>query len=52
MKISPEKVIRSAVSGMLPKNKHRDQRLARLFIFDDEKHPYADKIEVSETKSE
>jgi len=45
MKISPEKVIRNAVSGMLPKNKHRDQRLARLFVFDDEKHPYADKFE-------
>jgi len=52
MKISPEKVIRSAVTGMLPKNKLRDQRLARLFVFDDAKHPYADKIEVSEKKSE
>jgi len=44
MKISPEKVIRNAVSGMLPKNKHRDERLGRLFIFDDAKHPYADKV--------
>lgn len=44
MKISPEKVIRKAVSGMLPKNKHRDERLGRLFIFDDANHPYADKV--------
>lgn len=44
MKISPEKVIRNAVSGMLPKNKHRDERLGRLFIFDDANHPYADKV--------
>lgn len=37
-------VIIRAVSGMLPKNKFRDMRLKRLFVFKDEKHPYGDKI--------
>ncbi|MCR4263441.1 MAG: 50S ribosomal protein L13 [Candidatus Roizmanbacteria bacterium] len=40
----PEDIIRHAVSGMLPKNKLRDQWLSRLFIYADEKHPYSDKI--------
>src|SRR3990167_3940002 len=44
LKKNPDKVIRHAVSGMLPKNKLRDKRLARLFIFPDEKHTYKDKI--------
>lgn len=46
----PKEVIRHAVSGMLPKNKHRDQRLARLYIYENEQHPYADKISQSEVK--
>ena len=40
----PEEVIRHAVSGMLPKNKLRDRRLARLFIFKDENHKFGDKF--------
>lgn len=44
MATDPERVIRSGISGMLPKNKHRDPRLARLFIFKDEKHTYSDKF--------
>lgn len=40
----PKEVIRHAVAGMLPKNKLRDRRLARLFIFGDEKHSYTDKF--------
>lgn len=40
----PKKVIRHAVSGMLPKNKLRKGRLARLKIFADEKHPYKDRL--------
>lgn len=40
----PRKIIRHAVSGMLPKNKLRDRRLARLKIFVDEKHPYGEKF--------
>ncbi len=37
---SPEKVIRNAVSGMLPKNKLRDKRLKRLFVFRGENHSF------------
>lgn len=40
----PDDIIRSAISGMLPKNKLRDRRLARLFIYRDEQHPYQDKV--------
>ena len=40
----PEEIIKRAVLGMLPKNKLRDRRAARLFIFADEKHPYQDKF--------
>lgn len=44
MERDPRKIIRQAVSGMLPKNKLRDRRLARLKIFVDDKHPYGDKF--------
>ncbi len=44
MKRDPRKVIRYAVSGMLPKNKLRDRRLARLKVFVNNKHPYQDKF--------
>ncbi len=44
LKENPSEVIKHAVSGMLPKNKLRDRRLKRLFVFADEKHPYGDKI--------
>ncbi|OGK11874.1 50S ribosomal protein L13 [Candidatus Roizmanbacteria bacterium RIFCSPLOWO2_01_FULL_37_12] len=44
---NPGKLIRHAVSGMLPKNKLRDRRLARLFIFADEKHPYKEKLKIN-----
>lgn len=37
------KIIRHAVSGMLPKNKLRAQRLARLKIFAGENHSYKNK---------
>jgi large subunit ribosomal protein L13 len=43
---NPKEIIRHGVSGMLPKNKLRDRRLARLFIFKDENHPYAEKLKV------
>jgi large subunit ribosomal protein L13 len=36
----PRKVIKLAVSGMLPKNKLRDPRLKRLKIFTGQEHPY------------
>ncbi|KAG8927166.1 54S ribosomal protein L23, mitochondrial [Tulasnella sp. 418] len=35
----PDEIIRQAVSGMLPKNKLRERRLARLRIFEDEHNP-------------
>lgn len=44
IKRNPAEVIRHAVSGMLPKNKLRKKRLARLFVFPDEKNPYQDKF--------
>lgn len=40
----PSEIVHHAVAGMLPKNKLRDQRLARLFIYPEETHPYGDKI--------
>ncbi len=43
----PRKIIRHAVSGMLPGNKLKAKRLARLKIFADEEHPYKDKISNS-----
>lgn len=44
IKEQPEKIIRNAVSGMLPKNKLRDQRLSRLHVFADADHPFTDRI--------
>ncbi|PWN26500.1 ribosomal protein L13 [Jaminaea rosea] len=44
MEKKPEEIIRSAVSGMLPKNKLRDRRLARLKIFAGEENPFAANI--------
>ena len=40
----PERVIELAVSGMLPKNKLRKLRLARLKVFGAEKHLYEGKV--------
>ncbi|KAH8552537.1 50S ribosomal protein L13 [Umbelopsis sp. PMI_123] len=40
----PERVIEKAVSGMLPKNRLREQRLQRLHIFEGPDHPYADNV--------
>lgn len=42
---NPTRIIHQAVSGMLPKNKLRDLMLKRLFIYADDKHPYAEKLE-------
>ncbi|KAI9222838.1 50S ribosomal protein L13 [Blastocladiella britannica] len=43
----PEQVIRLAVSGMLPKNRLRDDRLSRLLIFAGAGHPYTANIAKS-----
>jgi len=42
----PERVIYEAVSGMLPKNKLRDQMLKRLYIYKDDNHPYQNKLKI------
>ena len=44
METFPERIIIHAVSGMLPGNKLKKLRLARLKIFVGEKHPYEDKL--------
>lgn len=45
LKKDSTKVIKSAVYGMMPKNKLRDRMMTRLFIYKDEKHPH--KIEIT-----
>ncbi len=40
----PNKIIHLAVKNMLPKNKLRKKRLARLKVYPDADHPYEDKI--------
>ncbi len=45
---SPKEVVQRAVSGMLPKNKHRKKRLTRLYIFADAKHPYEAKFKKAD----
>lgn len=48
LKRNPCRIIKEAVSGMLPKNKLRDRRLARLFVFPTEKHSYQHKLKKSD----
>ncbi len=43
-KLGGAEVLRKAVSGMLPKNRLRDDRLSRLKAFEGEAHPYKDNI--------
>lgn len=40
----PEEIIRHAVLGKLPKNKLRDRRMTRLYVYPADTHPHADKI--------
>jgi len=42
----PEKIIRQAVLGMLPKNKLRAQMIKRLYVFADEENPYEEKFKI------
>ena len=44
MEKDPRKVILHAISGMLPKNKLREERLKRLKIFVDDNHPYEQQL--------
>lgn len=36
----PEFILKNAISGMLPKNRHRNDQLRRLFIVKGEKNPH------------
>lgn len=45
------KVIEKSVKGMLPKDKHQQDRLRRLKLFSDAKHPYANELGLNK-KSE
>lgn len=45
IKRNPERVIQRAVKNMLPKNKFRKPRLARLKIYPGTDHPYQDKLD-------
>jgi len=40
----PAWVLKTAVSGMLPKNKLQKPRLKRLEIFEEDKHPYQERF--------
>lgn len=50
MEDDPEKIIRHAVSGMLPKNKLRDQRLARMHVSVNDSSPYMHRVTDSQNK--
>lgn len=40
----PDKVMREAINGMMPKNKLRTPMMRRLMIFKGAEHPYQDKL--------
>lgn len=42
----PARIIREAVSGMLPQNKLRASMLKRLYVYADEDHPYKNKLKI------
>ncbi|RDW89365.1 putative ribosomal protein L23 [Coleophoma cylindrospora] len=50
-KFGGAEVLRKAVSGMLPKNRLRDDRLARLKAFEGDAHPYKENIMMFGGKS-
>jgi large subunit ribosomal protein L13 len=41
----PVRIIELAVSGMVPDNRLKKDRMARLKVFEDGKHPYGDKFQ-------
>lgn len=45
----PDRIIREAVKGMLPTNKFRKKRLARLKIYAGEEHSHQSQIKQSQT---
>lgn len=44
LKRNPAKIVSHAVSGMIPDNKLKDQRLLRLKVYPSEVHPYQEKV--------
>lgn len=49
-KEQPEKIIELAIKRMLPTNKLKDKRMARLKVFADDKNPYGDKFQNPNSK--
>ncbi len=47
---NPARIIKTAVNGMLPKNKLRKERIANLFIYNDATHPHQAQIKQVESK--
>ncbi len=47
---APEKIIEKAVWGMLPKNKLRKKRFARLKVYKGNEHPHTEVKSVKNTK--
>lgn len=45
----PEKAIKLAVSGMLPKNKLRSRRIVRLKVFKGSQHPHGAQVKSGDT---
>lgn len=48
MEKTPEKVIEAAVYNMLPKNKHRSDRMTRLKVFATAEHSYEAQLKKAE----
>jgi len=44
LKLHPERILETAVSGMLPDNKLKQERMKRLKLVVGDKNPYADKV--------
>ncbi len=49
---NPARIVEFAVKNMLPKNRLRKRRMARLKVFAGEEHSYRNKFEARSTKSE
>lgn len=47
LKKDPREIIKRAVSGMLPKNKFRSERLNRVHVFPNAEHSFKDKFNKS-----
>ena len=49
LKTHPERAVELAVSGMLPKNRLRDRRMARLKVYRGDAHPHGAQFAVRKT---